>query len=130
MDQIYQYTPLSKDICKLVFNYINYTSETLDKLSHKNKLLAVNHYKNIVKSLLNPIILFNLLLKSLSLGYSGIRVDFNNLETVNKIYDYVKNNKINEVMVVVLVENRLTITYNSIIFRNDLIHLSELLRIN
>jgi hypothetical protein len=70
IEQIYQILPLNKDICKLIFNYINYTEETLNKLIQLNKHIDTENRSKAVKILESKSIL-DLILKSISLGCSG-----------------------------------------------------------
>jgi hypothetical protein len=89
MEQIYKNTPLSKDICKLVFNYINYTSETLQKLIDKNKEL-INKERTYITNILKTIPIIDLLLKSISIGYVGFYIKFGNAKSTTEWMKFFK----------------------------------------
>ena len=72
MEQIYNNTKLPKDICNTIFKYINYTSETLVKLSNKNKYLSEQILEKMEKIARLPVL--DLILKIVSHGFNGFQI--------------------------------------------------------
>jgi hypothetical protein len=70
LNLIYNTIPLNKDICKLIFNYINYTAKTLNKLRKQN-IKTLKTYELAVKKIYKEYSVFDLLLECMNLGVNG-----------------------------------------------------------
>jgi hypothetical protein len=81
MDTLYNNTKLPKDVCKIIINYIDYTSDKLEKLveiNYKNFNELTSTFNNNIK-----LSLFDLLLKANKLGYTGFWDNSKNNSTQN-----------------------------------------------
>jgi|SRR5271163_1124142 len=81
LDQISKIVPINKYLCKIIFNYINYTNETLKQLNLNNKDIF-----NKFKLDENFYDFDELTLKAISFGYGGIRYDCGKYTTSNIKY--------------------------------------------
>lgn len=70
LDQISNIIPINKHLCKVIFNYINYTNETLKQLNLNNKDIF-NKFE-LDKNFYD---FDELALKAISFGYGGIRYE-------------------------------------------------------